>query len=467
MRKICYTLIMRLTKKEIFILVNAAKCSGRGILHGFLSTIGARDDLRLHICEMSTYGQKSLANAILSNQVDGLVTSEIENTLLSDLLENSAFPLVVIGTREHCLPRRKGNMRVVTTDEHKLAATATKHLISFGRFAAYGYVHFREDFCRYLSKQREQGFFDTLKQAHLKGVSYTTDLPEEKSDIEQLGTWLMSLPKPAAILAGYDRRAADVLDACARNNIAVPDEMRIIGIDNDEIICQQTNPRLTSVTTDNVCEGRVAAQQLLALLRSSKKSHSRKTILSPASMNIVERESTRVLAPGLRLAQRAREFITANANRAVTVEEVVSHLGVSRRLAYLRFREFEHMSIHEAILHARIANVKRRLLNSRQKIITISKEYGFENPNNLKIIFRRLTGMTMREWGFLDERSIAISCCAAIRPSQTLSVVTLLSRGLVCRQTTSSLSMPMMRISPGTAMLFRAQASKTSAARLS
>lgn len=389
---------MNTRQKEVYILVNAAKCSGRGILHGFLSAIGERSDFRLHICEMSEYGRKSLVAAIRDELVDGLVTSEVEDPDLALLLERTKFPLVVIGTRERCLPRRKENLRIVTTDEHKLAATATQHLISCGHFAVYGYVHFREGFCQYLSRQRERGFYKTLRHARLRGTSYKTDIPEEKSDTEELGLWIKSLPKPAAILAGYDRRAAEVLDACAKNGIRVPDEVRVMGIDNDDIVSVRTRPRLSSVTTDNICEGRIAAQQLVSLLRSSKRPSVRRTIISPATISVVERESTRVLAPGLVLVQRAREFIDENANRAVTVDEVIAHLGTSRRLAYLRFREFEHKSIHQAILLARIAHVKKRLLGSRQTIEAISRDCGFENPNNLKIIFRRLTGMTMREW---------------------------------------------------------------------
>ena len=389
---------MRGNPKEIFILVNAAKCSGRGILHGFLSAVGDRADFRLHICEMSEYGRKSLADAISSNQVDGLVSSEIEDARLANLIERSHFPLVIIGTREHCLPRRTTNMRIVTLNEQKLASIATRHLISCGRFASYGYVHFRENFCHYLSMQRELGFYKALKHAHLEGISYTTNLPEEKSDAQQLGEWLKSLPKPAAILVGYDRRAAEVLDACLQFNIRVPDEVRVIGIDNDEITCQHTKPRLSSVTTDNICEGRTAAMELIAMLSKKNPHAARTTILIPASMAIVERESTRVLSPGLAMARRAREYIEQNANRAITVKEVITHLGVSRRLAYLRFREFEHKSIHQAILLARVDCVKRRLLSSRQKIETISRDCGFDNPNNLKIVFRKLTGMTMREW---------------------------------------------------------------------
>ncbi len=389
---------MRKSQKDIHILVNAAKCSGRRFLQGFLSAVDGRADFRLHICEMSDYGKKSLEDAILSNRVDGLVTSEIEDSHLAELFERSDFPIVVIGTRKNCLPHRTRNIRIVTVDEFKLAATATHYLIGCGRFATYGYVHFRENFCRYLSRQREQGFYEALEQAHLKGISYTTNLPEGKSDALQLGAWLKSLPKPAAILVGYDRRAAEVLDACARNGIAVPNEIRVIGIDDDEIICQQTRPRLTSVTTDNMSEGHTAAQQLIAMLRNARKTSERKTVFSQTAPTIVERESTRILAPGLVLARRMHEFIHSNAHRAVTVGEVISHFGVSRRLAYLRFKEFEHKSIHQAILLARIAHVKRRLLGSRQKINTISRACGFENPNNLKVVFRKLTGMTMREW---------------------------------------------------------------------
>ena len=385
-------------QKEIYILVNAAKCSGRGILHGFLSILGERSDFRLHICEMSDYGRKSLLAAIRGGLIDGLVTSEIENPELAHAFESGTFPLVVIGTRERCLPKRRTNIRLVTLDEQKLAAFATRHLLDCGRFASYGYVHFREDFCRYLSNCREKGFLAELVKNGLTGTVYRSELPEEVSDARELGQWLAALPKPAAILAGYDRRAMDILDACGRTGIRVPDEVRVIGIDNDEIICQQTKPNLSSVTTDNISEGRVAAQQLVDLLRRPRATAARKDVLCPAALTVVERESTRVLAPGLALVQRARDYIAENANRAISVEDVIAHLGVSRRLAYLRFREFEHKSIHQAILQTRIAHVKKRLLASRQTIEAISRDCGFENPNNLKIIFRRLTGMTMREW---------------------------------------------------------------------
>lgn len=232
----------------------------------------------------------------------------------------------------------------------------------------------------------------------MTGQSYATDLPEEKSDAEDLARWLKALPKPAALLVGYDRRAAEVLDVCAQNGISVPEDICVLGIDNDEIICQCTRPRLSSVTTDNLCEGRTAAQQLFALLRKTKKHPARKNVFCPNRFTVIERESTRIVAPGLSLVKRALDYIAENAARNLSVEDVLAYLGVSRRLAYLRFRQFAHLSIHQAILRARIALVKKKLLESNSPITKISRDCGFDNTNNLKIIFRRLTGMSMREW---------------------------------------------------------------------
>jgi len=280
----------------------------------------------------------------------------------------------------------------------RIAATGTRHLISCGRFASYGYVHFREDFCQHLSQLRERGFLETLRKSGLAGMRYMSAAPEGKSDLDDLAAWLRQLPKPAAVLVGYDRRAAEVVDCCQRNGIRIPDEVCVLGIDNDEIICQQTRPRLSSVATDNASEGRIAAQQILALLRAKAPDRERKTVYGPTAARIVERETTRVLAPGLQLVKRAQAYIAENAGRAVSVKDVVTHLGVSRRLAYRRFGEFARQPIHRAILEARVAWVKQRLLSSRQTIEDVSLEAGFANPNNLKIIFRRLTGMTMREW---------------------------------------------------------------------
>lgn len=105
-----------------------------------------------------------------------------------------------------------------------------------------------------------------------------------------------------------------------------------------------------------------------------------------------------ILAPGLHLANRAQQFIRENAARGITITDVVRHLGVSRRLADLRFREFSGQTLLDAITEARLKIVKNRLRTTKAKIDEIAADCGFRNANYLKILFKRHTGVTMREY---------------------------------------------------------------------
>jgi AraC-like DNA-binding protein len=105
-----------------------------------------------------------------------------------------------------------------------------------------------------------------------------------------------------------------------------------------------------------------------------------------------------VLPPGLTLVQRGMDYIRRNARRDISVDDVATFLGVSRRLAYLRFDEFAKMSIRKAIVDARLGAVKQMLSGTRLTIGTISRECGFDNPNGLKMLFKREVGMTMKDW---------------------------------------------------------------------
>ena len=393
-----YCMRMGFAVKNVYILTNASKCSGRDILQGFLSAFRGLSFARLHIAEMSDYGIRSLCNAIASGGVDGLVTSELEDRRLVSALSSSTFPLVVIGARKQTLPDYSGPIRVVTSDEVELAAFATQYLLSCGRFASYGFVHFREEFCRHLSALRAKGFGRALQDRGIRPLFYESDLPEVESDLAPLQSWLLALPRPAAILAGYDRRAADVIEACALAKLRIPSDVCVLGIDNDEIICTQTTPRLTSIAAGDVAEGKAAARQLIALMRRHKAIPRRETTVLRIQPKVIERDSTRMLAPGAALVRRGLEFICSNASSPISVNDVINHLRVSRRLAYLRFEEFAHQTIKRSILDARLALVKRKLASTRQTIDALSRSCGFENPNNLKVIFRRETGMTMSEW---------------------------------------------------------------------
>ena len=123
----------------------------------------------------------------------------------------------------------------------------------------------------------------------------------------------------------------------------------------------------------------------------------RKVRINPGA-HVIRRDSCAPLAPGLALAERALRFIRENASRKLTVRDVVRYLGVSRRLADLRFREFKNQTILDAITEARLDEVKRLLAASDERIGQIAFKCGFSNPNYLKILFKRHVGSSMRDY---------------------------------------------------------------------
>ena len=113
---------------------------------------------------------------------------------------------------------------------------------------------------------------------------------------------------------------------------------------------------------------------------------------------IVRRESTAEISPSGKLVQKALAFIRRNALKGISVEDVVRHLKVSRRLADLRFRELQGTTIGETIISLRLAEVKRLLRSTKEPIDSIAASCGYENPNYLKNLFKRRFAMSMREF---------------------------------------------------------------------
>ena len=211
-----------------------------------------------------------------------------------------------------------------------------------------------------------------------------------------LSNWVKSLPKPAAVLAAFDERAVDVLDACSAANISVPGQVAVLGVDNDELLCDFSTPPLSSVLPDHVREGVRAAQELDRLLRARKPSAT--TTILCRDKRIIRRESTAPVAPVTHLVDEALRFIRRNATIALKVDDVVRHLGVSRRLADLRFHEAGERSIARAILRARLDEVARRLRESESPIGQIAAACSFGNVQHLANAFRRQYQTSMTDY---------------------------------------------------------------------
>ncbi|MBQ3341462.1 MAG: substrate-binding domain-containing protein [Kiritimatiellae bacterium] len=382
--------------KNIYVMTNPSKVSGRGLLQGVLSYAATCFDWTINVLEPTESGFKQMFAALDNKWADGIVTSELENPEMRNRLERSNIPLVVVGTRKTCLPKRTSRLCTVSFDERKIGRVGAAHLLMTGRFKTYAFVPHSFPYLRTLSGLRAEGFRATLSKHHEKMKLFKW-IADAATDTIRLGKWLGNLPKPAAIMAADDNHAQMVAAAARAQKIEIPGDIRLIGVDNNVLLCTTNRTQISSIATDFVEEGATAAAELKRLLGKSMSAQGRTRKICRTLCLVVKRASTSTLPPGLALVDRARDFIRLNASNPISPTDVAIRMGVSRRLLDLRFREFANSSLLKTITEARLEHVYKCVTTSREPIETVSRLAGFENVNYLKTLFRRRYGLTMRE----------------------------------------------------------------------
>jgi len=377
---------------RIWVYLRLSYASGRDILYGISRY--ARTNAHWNIRLLPFSGEEHKLSFPLPTEADGIITSE---PLAADAA-SSPIPLVVIGTREKWLGRRMRSLAFVRNDDAAIGRFGADFLKSLGAFRSFGFVPTNTPY--YCSILRSEGFHAALKkgrssadvrQYRAGGIEDGTD-----SDIAALGKWLANLPKPSAVMAVHDLRATHVLEAANLMKIKVPEQMAVIGVDNDELLCDFTSPQLTSIYPDHVKEGELAAATLKTLLMKNELRHTR-TFRSNAK-SIVERESTRNISPATHIAETAMSFIQRNALKGIGAADVAKYLRVSRRLCDLRFKACHGETVLEAILRIRFTELKRRLSSSGASIGKITAACGFKCESHAKRMFKKRFGISMREW---------------------------------------------------------------------
>lgn len=218
------------------------------------------------------------------------------------------------------------------------------------------------------------------------------------AELERLARWLAELPHPCGVVAFNDERARTTLDACRLARLQVPEQIRLVGVDNDIAICENLHPTLSSVLPDFEAGGYLAAQTLDDLLvHGCPRRIVQKTY---GVREVVERASTQDVHGCGRLAVQAREYIRLHAGARITVTDVAQALNVNRRTLELHFRAVFKCGIGEELRHLRLARVAHQLRETDKSITEIALGSGFASPSHLKALFRKTYGCTMRAWRF-------------------------------------------------------------------
>ena len=310
------------------------------------------------------------------------------------VLAASHVPTVVMNVSGGGIEQRKENIAFVKSDSKAVGQEAAHTLLKQGVYKSYGYAGYRTD--EDWSRQRGVAFRDALDAAGFVGrmfdIAHYADKVEDKATMI---AWLKQLPKPCGILAACDDRAFEVLDICRETGIKVPAEIGILGVNNDPILCENADPKLSSIQPDFIGEGRLAAE-LLEFMMSGGRIAPERRIRKVGIRTVIHRESTVAQSEAGKLVQKVLAYINKEAAKGIGVEAVARRFKVSRSLLELRFRELQGESVYEAMLRIRLEEVKRRLRHTNDPISEITASCGWKNPEPPKVLFKKRFGTSMR-----------------------------------------------------------------------
>jgi LacI family transcriptional regulator len=280
----------------------------------------------------------------------------------------------------------------VGVDNHELGQLVATHL------ADNGFAHFAVfdlDTEAYFEERRD-GFRRQVEAAgrvcHVYHAGRTGERPTDwERHQERVADWLAALPKPVGILACTDQLGFWLLDACRRAGIGVPEEVAVVGVENDETLCLMAMPRLSSVAFDGVRVGCEAAALLDRLMRGERVPE-RSIVVPPRGL--VVRQSSDIVAIDDAAVAAALRFIREEACQRVSVADVVRRAGVSRTALERRMRAAIGRTPGEEIVRVRLNRVKTLLTETDLTLAEIAGRCGMEHPQYMAESFKKQFGAT-------------------------------------------------------------------------
>ena len=375
--------------KHVAILIETSRAYGRGLLRGI-----ARYN-REH-GQWSTFfqpqGLGDPAPAWLPSWRGNGILARIDNRLVARAVQRAGVPVVNMRGTITDLP-----FPFIGSDNLAIAQLAAEHLLErgFRHFAFCGYrrtLHPKLDL-------RGDHFQRRIERAGYHCEVLRQRKRQRPRSWEQQQTWIArwiaGLPKPIGILAANDDRGLQLLDACRRSQTDVPDQVAVLGVDNDEYLCDLSLPSLSSIDVNSEETGYQAAA-LLDRLMDGKRPPKRIPEIKPAG--VIIRCSTDVLATHDKDLVRAVRYIREHACRPISPDDVVQFVNISRTSLESRCRDVLGRSLHQEIRKVQIDTARTLLADTDLPIKQIALRAGFKNVQYLTRVFSSIVGQPPAEY---------------------------------------------------------------------
>nr|WP_315212474.1 DNA-binding transcriptional regulator [uncultured Duganella sp.] len=373
---------------RIALLFNANKTFDREIINGIAAYLGGtrkawdlflEEDFRLRLAGMAHW------------KGDGII-ADFDDPAVADALAHSAVPVVAVGgsyARDSDYP---DGVPYVATDNSKLVELAHEHLIEAGlhRFAMFSLPAVMEN--RW-ARERENAFRGLMRADRMEAEIFRgceTDASSWDEAVEKQIAWLRGLPKPIGIIAVTDARARQLLQACIIAGIEVPEQVALIGIDNDPLVRALTRIPLSSVIQGAHQMGRTAAQLLDRMLHGDRPAQTR-ILVPPDGINACVSSAH---LPGTHPhVMKASYFIRQYACQGIRTGQVADYVGISRSSLDTCFRQELGCSVHDVVLRFKLEAAKARL-EGGERIADVARDCGFGSTQYMHLVFKRELGFS-------------------------------------------------------------------------
>lgn len=378
--------------RRVLLMMETSRSYGRSILRGVAKYARAHGPWIFHRPApfyWGNAGRRQFLERFLRLDLDGAIVREQSRREWTDRLLASGLPVVVAPYSEPF-----DGIPNILTDDRAIGILAADHLLRRG-LRHFAYCGFGDAY--FWSRRRGRSFCERVKEAGFKPHCFDFDQSKPagerswQSQQRTLVDWLKSLPQPVGLMACNDDQGQCVLEACKTAELHVPEQVAIIGLGNDDLVCDMATPRLSSIALSAQKAGYEAAAVLDRQMRGQ--SVAAPTIVVRPSY-IVARQSTDVFAVEDRYVLAALRFIHRRAGKeALQVDDVLDAASISRRSLYDRFARTLGRSPHEEIQRVRVDRFTRLLVTTDLSVSQIASALGCADGKNLARYFKRATGM--------------------------------------------------------------------------
>ena len=381
------------SRSTILLDLELAFAFDRRAFEGIAALANERGGIRL----VRRLGRVSWTDTVRDRQIDAVLVPRLSDEERAELIRLD-LPFVCLAD----IPGQGKHQYVLAMDEKAIGRMAAHYFIEaqFQDFAVFARPNVR----RYLGA-RITAFVDEVEAAGYECIvgppvpatastSPDGELENENGWEAEAEGWLKSLPKPLAVFAPSDAYAQVAVNAGRNAGLRIPDDLAVIGVDDDDVYCMTTSPQLSSIVTP----ARQMGQEALALILDvlSGKEHSRRILIPPAGVTV--RGSTSDFALQDQDVIAAVRFIRDNAARGVTVNQVAEHVLLSLRTLERRFLQTLSHTVQDEIRRAKINRAKRFLVDTDLPYAEVARRSGIVQQSQLNRLIKAATGQTPKQF---------------------------------------------------------------------